>query len=197
MPMSSSAPTLKDRLQPFIQVTLAALLNMGIYLALNVVLRALANDLDSLFAVQILLATVTTGGFAVCLLFFTYLRRGVGEDKLFADYRDKAYTGMRADLRVFLRRERGVLITLVCVIGARALLISFDHLVFGQVTLSHVTFPYLTMVFFETLFPVSFLGDLCSAALIGLFYIPLCLLTRRRAWRRWAEESRRRKDVQS
>ncbi len=177
--------TFRERLRPLLQVTVAALLNMVIYIALYGIWGAILGELKNPLIQNTLLSVLVSAGYALCLFYITYLRRGRGEEKVQIDYRDRAYAGWKDDLRILLRRERWQMILAAAVILLRAVLVEIDHLLFGELFFAHVMFPYVAMNFMGTVIPVPFLGDLVSVALIELFYALLCLRHRRRAYRYW------------
>ncbi len=183
--------TFRQRIAPFLHITLAAILNMALYLLLSTVWRAILNDTESsavqLFLYNLAVPLMTCAGYGLCLCFLTYMRRDRGEDKVLADYRDRAYLSLRDDLRVTLRRERVYLVLIGAVIAACTLLRGLDHLILGEgeKLFTHVTFPYMTMDLFANSFSVTLLGECVSAVADVFFYLLSVLLYRRRAWRRW------------
>ncbi len=184
--------TIRQRLTPLLHITVAALLNMVLYLLLSNLWRAVLNDTESsalqILVSKILVPLVTCLGFAVCLCFLTHIRRGRGEDRVLSDYRDCPYGGIKGDLRMVLSNERIYLITIAAVILACVLFRGLDRLMLGEgeKLLTTLTVPYLTMDLFATS-SVPVLGELISVVLDAGFYLLLVLLYRRRAYRRWHE----------
>ncbi len=182
--------TLRDRLRPFLHVTAAALMNMGIYLALITILMAILKELQHEWLANFVLSILVCAGYALCLFYITYLRRGIGEDKVRADYKDQVYADPKADLRLLWQRERIYFILSVGVILLQAVLMEIDRLIFGKLFFSHVLFPYAVMNFMGTCIPVPLVGACISAALICLFYALLALRYRRKAYRYWMGNNR-------
>ncbi len=177
--------TLRERLQPFLQVTIAALLNLVVYIVLYAIWGALINEIQNPLISNTILSVLVCAGYACCLFFITYLRHGRGEVKVQADYRDTKYTAWRDDLQLFLRRERWQLILIAAIILLRAFLVELDHLLFGKLFFAHVMFPYVAMNFMGTVIPVPFIGDIVSVILIEVFYAFLCLRHRRKIYHYW------------
>ncbi len=179
--------TLRERLRPFFHVTVAALMNIVIYIALYGIWGAILSEVKALFVRNLILSVMVCVGYAFCLFFLTYLRRGAGDDKVCEDYRDTPYTTWQADLRIFLGREQAHILIAAGIILLRAVLVEVDHLLFGELFFAHVLAPYVAMNFMGSVLPVPILADLCSAALITVFYALFALIRRRRAYRYWME----------
>ncbi len=183
--------SLRQRIAPFLHITLAAILNMALYLILSTVWRAILNDTESsavqLFLYNLAVPLMTCAGYGLCLCFLTYMRRGRGEDQVLADYRDRPYIGFKDDLRVTLRRERVYLVLIGVVIAVCMLLRALDHQMLeeGEKLLTHITFPYMTMDLFANSFPVTLIGELLSAVADVIFYLLFVLLCHRRACKKW------------
>ncbi len=188
--------TRRQRLTPLIRITLAAILNMALYLILSNVWRAILNDTESstvqMLLYNIIVPLMTCAGFALCLCFLTHIRRGRGEDRLFADYENRTYPGIKEDLRTALAHERVYLVLIAVIIAACTFLRAVDHLLLepGEKLFTHITFPYMTMDLFAASFPITALGELLSAVLDAAFYLLFVLLYRRAAWRKWKAEGK-------
>ncbi len=173
----------------FLKILISALICMAAYLALYTIWGAMLAEVKNEIIRSILLATLTSAAYAFILMFLTKRRKGVGLDELMNDYKDRSYISLQDDLKLVLLHEKSRIILLGSIIGACLLLNKFDALVFGEKTISAVTFPFATMCIYSTCFSsfLDFIGYIISFAVITSLYTVFVLLYRRKQYKYWNE----------
>lgn len=166
-------------------ITLAAVVTMVVYIALSAVWGAILNELENVTLQLFLLSLMTTVAYGIALLWVSKIRKSVGEDEVMADYREQSYTTMTDDLRLVLRKEAKTLILMTVAVLMTYILNRFDMLIFGKKMISHITFPYITMSLFGSLFSVKIIGYLLSAVLNSVVYLIALVLYRKKKYTYW------------
>ena len=136
-------------------ITLSSVLTMIAYIALSAVWRAILNELENEFLQLFLIALMTTVAYGMIFLWCFKIRRSVGEDEVMADYREHPYTTLADDFKLVLRKEAKTLILMTAVVLMTYILNRLDMLIFGKKMISHITFPYITMSLFGSLFSIK------------------------------------------
>ena len=112
----------------------------------------------------------------------------MGEDEVMADYREHPYTTLADDFKLVLRKEAKTLILMTAVVLMTYILNRLDMLIFGKKMISHITFPYITMSLFGSLFSIKIIGYLMSAILNPVVYLTALVLYRKKKYIHWTKE---------
>ena len=131
---------------------------------------------------------MTTAAFGYMLLYTSKKRKKVGEDEVISDYDDKPYISFAYDLKCIITNEKKTFICVAVIVLTAFVLNTFDSVVFGEKTISFITFFYAPMYIFDTLFNVPFLGYLLSAVLDCAFYVLFLLLYRKKKYDYWMKK---------
>ena len=166
-------------------ITLASVLTMVIYIALSAVWGAILNELENTTLQLFLIALMTTVAYGFALLWVSKIRKSVGEDEVMADYREQPYTTLTNDLKLVFRKETKTLILMTVLVLTTYILNRLDMLIFGKKMISHITFPYITMSFFGSLFSIKIIGYLLSAVLNSVVYLIALVLYRKKKYTYW------------
>ena len=166
-------------------ITLSSVLTMVAYLALSAVWGAILNELKNRVLQLFLIALMTTVAYSVIFLWVSKIRKSLGEDEVLADYRDHPYTTMADDLKRIVKSEAKTLILMMALVLATYVLNRLDMLIFGKKMISHITFPYITMSLFGSLFPIRIIGYLLSAVLNPVAYLIALALYRKTKYFYW------------
>ena len=169
-------------------ITLSSVLTLVVYVALYAVWGAILSELKSMTIRLLLIAAMTTAAFGVILLFFSKIRRSVGEDEVIADYKDRDYSTVVNDLKLVLRREAGMLTLMTALVLGCYLLNRMDVFLFGQKTFSRITVLYAPMSLFGTVFRAQIIGYFLSAILNSAAYLLVLLLFRKRKYIYWMND---------
>lgn len=166
-------------------ITLSSVLTMAAYIALSAVWGAILNELKSKILQLFLIALMTTVAYSMILLWVSKIRRSVGENEVMADYREHPYTTMADDLKLIFKKEAKTLILMMALVLTTYVLNRLDMLIFGKKMISHITFPYITMSLFGSLFPIRIIGYLLSAVLNPVAYLIALALYRKTKYFYW------------
>ncbi len=166
-------------------ITLSSVLTMVAYIALSAVWGAILNELKNEFMRLFLIALMTTVAYGIVHLWISKIRKSVGEDEVMADYREHPYTTMADDFKLIFKKEAKTLILMMALVLVTYILNRLDMLIFEKKMISHITFPYITMSLFGTLFPIRIIGYLLSAVLNPVVYLIALVLYRKKKYTYW------------
>ncbi len=79
---------------------MASLLTLAVYIVLYFIWGAVLSEVTSTTLKQLLLSVMTSTIYAVCLLYFTKLRKSIGENDILEDYKERTYTSLADDCRL-------------------------------------------------------------------------------------------------
>ena len=169
----------------FLQITLSSILALVIYLLLYPFWGGVIETLKEYETLaQTITAGIATVSFSVVLFLLSKIRKGVEENEIIEDYKNRTYE-FRSDCKMVFLRERKLLLTIIGIISACFLLNFVDRLIFGKRTFSAITFLFAPMYMFDMVILIPFLGYLLNAFLICLIYLLLVLFHRKKVYRYW------------
>lgn len=134
----------------FIHVTLASIVTIVAYLALYAIWGAILSGIENPKINLFIVAFMTSLAYSFFLLYFSKIRKGVGEAEMLRDYKETTYTGFKDDIKIVLQNEKVCLIMIASIIVACFALNTFDSLVFEKKVISLPTFFYIPMTIFGT-----------------------------------------------
>lgn len=167
-----------------LNIVLASLLTLAAYICLYFIWGALLSDVENEAVKQLLLATMTSTIYALCLLYWSKLRRSIGEKDVLDDYKERSYISFIDDFRLAWKRERLTVLSICAIILLCFLLNTLNPLSLG----STLTFLFSPLFFFIHSFKLKAIGYLVSAIYINLLYLLLVLLYRKKRYDHWYEE---------
>ena len=169
----------------FWNITVASCITMVVYIALyafwGAILSTLKNPMLKLFSV----CFMTTSAFGFILLYVSKIRKGVGEEEVLSDYREKSYESIQRDFQPVIKREAK---TLVLIIGISVICFVLN-LLYGIIFDKSASFP-ITLVFapmciFDSAIRIPFLGYALSAVLDCVLYVLFLLIYRKKKFNYW------------
>ncbi len=166
----------------FINVTLASVVTLVAYIVLSAVWGAILSEVESAKLRLFIISAMTSTAYAFFLLYFSKIRKAVGENEVVADHKDDPYTSLINDLKMILKNEKKILIAVGVIIGICFVLNKFDNVVFGKKTISFPTIVYAPMTIFGTFFDVDLFGYIVSYIFIGVCYVLMLLLYRKKKY---------------
>ena len=166
-------------------ITLASVITLVAYIALYASWGALLSGLENPTLRLFLIALMTTAAFGFFLLYILKIRKGIGEDEVVSDYKDKQYISFADDFKMILKRESQMLICIASIILICFILNTFDSVVFGKKTISFPTFFFAPMCLFDSMINIPFVGYLLSAVLDCMAYMVFLLLYRKKKYNYW------------
>jgi len=132
---------------------------------------------------------MTTIAFGFLLLYISKIKKNLGEDEVFTDYKERKYIPLFDDFKSILKRESKTLICIAVIIFACFALNTFDSLVFQRKVISFPTFFFAPMCLFGTLINIPFVGYAISALLDCTVYILFLLIYRRKRYNYWMQSN--------
>ena len=166
-------------------ITLASVITLVAYIALYAIWGAILSGLENPALRLFLIALMTTAAFGFFLLYTSKIRKGIGEDEVVSDYKDKQYISFADDFKMILKREYQMLICIASIILICFILNTFDSVVFGKKTISFPTFFFAPMCLFDSMINIPFVGYLLSAVLDCMAYMVFLLLYRKKKYNYW------------
>jgi len=168
-----------------LNITLASIITLVAYIALYAIWGAVLSTVENPTLKLLLIALMTTVAFGFVLLYIAKIRKGVGEDEVVSDYKDRVYKSVADDFKILIKRESQQLICMVAIV-----LICFVlNMVYGLVSEKQTGFPltlfFSPMCLFSSLVPIPFVGYAVSAVLDCLVYIVFLLGWRKRIYNYW------------
>ena len=91
-------------------ITLSSVLTMVAYIALYAIWGGILSGIENLTLRLLIIALMTTAVFGFFLLYTSKIKKSIGEDELFSDYKDEEYISLTDDFKLILNRESKVLI---------------------------------------------------------------------------------------
>ncbi len=178
----------KKIIRSFLQITVAALLCLVVYIAFSVIWLAFVQEIESVVVKNAVTAAGSSVAYSAILLYIAKVRNGVGSDEIEQDYSNGETYSFVNDLKTVFRRERLTVILIGAVILAGLLLMTVDGLLFGKFTLQAIVFPFATMFLFGSCFLgdlafLSFLGYIINFVLIVVLYILFVALHRKKQYK--------------
>ena len=128
---------------------------------------------------------MTTVAFGFFLLYTSKIRKGVGEDEVISDYKDRKYDSFAEDFKLILNNEVKTRICIGSIVLACFVLNTFDSVVFEKKTISFPTLFFAPMCLFDSLINIPFVGYLLSAILDCLTYMAFLLYHRKKKYDYW------------
>ena len=166
-------------------ITLSSVLTMVAYIALYAIWGGILSGIENLTLRLLIIALMTTAVFGFFLLYTSKIKKSIGEDELFSDYKDEEYISLTDDFKLILNRESKVLICIASIVLICFLLNTFDSLAFGKKTISFPTFLFAPMCLLSSIINIPFVGYLLSAELDCLAYIVFLLFYRKKKYDYW------------
>ena len=168
-----------------LNITFASIITLVAYIAFYVIWGAILNALDDPTLSLLIVSLMTTAAFGFFLLYTSKIRKGIGEDEVVSDYKDRQYISLADDFKLVLKRESKMLICIASIVLICFILNTFDSVVFGKKTISFPTFFFAPMCLFDSMINIPFVGYLLSAILDCLTYIAFLLLYRKKKYDYW------------
>ncbi len=166
-------------------ITAASIITLLLYIVLYAVWGAVLNDAGKPKAGLFLLAVITLAAFSFLLVFLSKNIRSQGENEVVQDYKDTPYTSFAKDFKIAVRREYKTLVCMAIIIFSCFALNTFDRMVIGKKTVSHITFLFAPMCLLDEVIGVPFVGYALSVVLANAFYLFFLLIYRKRQYRIW------------
>lgn len=170
------------------KITLASTLTLVAYIALYAIWGGLLSRLENSTVRLIIIALMTTAAFGFFLLYTSKIKKSIGEDELFDDYKNREYVSLAEDFKLIFGRELKVLICIALIILICFMLNTFDSLVFEKKTISFPTFFFAPMCLFSSVINIPFVGYLLSAVLDCLAYLLFLLFYRKKKYDYWMKD---------
>ena len=166
-------------------ITLASVITLVAYIALYAIWGALLSGLENPTLRLFLIALMTTVAFGLFLVYTSKIRKGIGEDEVVSDYKDRQYISFADDFKLILKRESKMLICIASIVLICFILNTFDSVVFGKKTISFPTFFFAPMCLFDSMIDIPFVGYLLSAVLDCMAYMFFLLFYRKKKYNYW------------
>ena len=99
----------------FWDVTLASLITLIAYIALYFIWGAILGEVKNEIFRLFLIALMTSAAFGFFLLRRTKIKNSVGEDEVMIDYKNRTYTSIIDDCKLFVKREAKMFIAIACI----------------------------------------------------------------------------------
>ena len=166
-------------------ITLASLITLVAYIALFFIWGAILGEVGNATVRLLLIALMTSAAFGFFLLYRTKIKNSVGEDEVMIDYKDRTYTSIIDDCKLFIKRETKMLICIASIALVCFILNTFDPLIFGKKTISAITVFFAPMCLFDTVINTPFVGYLVSAIVDCAAYIGFLMVYRKKMYDHW------------
>ncbi len=166
-------------------ITLASIITLVAYIALYAIWGAILSGLENPTLGLLIIALMTTVAFGFFLLYTAKIRKGIGEDEVVSDYKNREYVSFADDFKLILNRESQMLICIASIILICFILNTFDSVVFGKKAISFPTFFFAPMCLFDSIINIPFVGYLLSAVLDCMAYMVFLLLYRKKKYNYW------------
>ena len=166
-------------------ITLASVITLVAYIALYAIWGALLSGLEKPTLRLFLIALMTMVVFGFFLLYTSKIRKGIGEDEVVSDYKDRQYLSFSDDFKLILKREAQMLICIASIVFICFILNMFDSVVFGKKSISFLTFFFAPMCLFDSMINIPFVGYLLSAVLDCMAYMIFLLFYRKKKYNYW------------
>ena len=167
------------------KITLASAATLAAYIALYILWGAILNEVENETLKLFLICLMTSAACGFFLLYFLKIRNSDGEKEVLADYKECAYKSFFDDLKRILRREVKTLIFLAVIVMLCFTVNAITELITQKSTGSPLTFIYIPLSIFGTVFGESFIGYALSAVITCLCYLIALLLWRRKTYNYW------------
>ena len=164
----------------FWNITLASLITLVAYILLFGIWGAILNGVKNETLRLFLIALMTSCAFGFFLLYTAKIRRSVGADELELDYENCAYSSVKDDFKLIIRRELKVFVCIGIIVLICFALNTVDRVFFEKKVISFPTFFFTSMTLFGTFIKIPFLGYAVSAAVNFLAYIIFLLIYRKK-----------------
>ena len=166
-------------------ITLASLITLVAYVALFFIWGAVLGEVKNEALRLFLTALMTSSAFGFFLLHRTKIKNSVGEDEVMIDYKDRTYTSIIDDCKLFVKRETKMLIVIACIAFACFILNTLDPLIFGKKTISAITVFFAPICLFDTVINIPFVGYLVSVIVDCAVYIVFLAIYRKKMYNHW------------
>ena len=171
----------------FWTVTKASLLTLVAYVGLYAFWGAILSGIENPTLHLLLVGAMTSASFSFILLYTSKIRSGLGEDEVLADYKETPYKSIKEDLKLVLKRESKIFVTIAIIVVGCCILNTFDSLVFGKKVISFPTFFFAPLCLLSSVFKITVIGYFLSIVLNIAFYTIFLLIYRKRKYNYWAE----------
>lgn len=161
---------------------------LGCLVALFFIWGAVLGEVKNEALRLLLTALMTSAAFGFFLLYRTKIKNSVGEDEVMIDYKDRTYTSIIDDCKLFVKRETKMLIVIACIALVCFILNTLDPLIFGRKTISAVTVFFAPICLFDTVINIPFVGYLVSAIVDCAAYIAFLAIYRKKMYDHWIKK---------
>ena len=172
----------------FWNITLTSLITLVAYIALFFIWGAVLGEVKNATIRLLLIAFMTSAAFGFFLLRRSKIKNSVGEDEVMIDYKDRTYTSIIDDCKLFVKRETKMLIVIACITLVCFILNTLDPLIFGKKTISAITIFFAPMCLFDTVINIPFVGYLVSAIVDCAAYIAFLAIYRKKMYDHWIKK---------
>ena len=166
-------------------ITFSSIITLVAYIALYAIWGAILSGLENPTLRLLIIALMTTAAFGFFLLYTSKIRKSIGEEEIFCDYKERKYISFVDDFRLIWKREAKVIICITAIVLLCFLLNTFDRLVFEKKVISFPTFFFAPMCLFDSLLNIPFVGYALSAVLDCFSYIFFLLIYRKKKYNYW------------
>ena len=168
-----------------INITFASIITLVAYIALSAMLLSVFSGIKNQTLKLFFVLITTTAAFGFFLLYTSKIRKSIGEEEIFCDYKERKYISFVDDFRLIWKREAKVIICITAIVLLCFLLNTFDRLVFERKVISFPTFFFAPMCLFDSLLNIPFVGYALSAVLDCFSYIFFLLIYRKKKYKYW------------
>ena len=166
-------------------ITLASAATLAAYIALYIVWGAILSGVENEALKLFFICLMTSGACGFFLLYFMKIKNSDGEKEVLSDYKESDYVSFIDDLWKILRRAVKTLILLAVIVMLCFTVNAITELITKKSTGSPLTFIYIPLSIFGTVFGQSFIGYFLSAVITCLCYLIALLLWRRKTYNYW------------
>lgn len=166
-------------------ITLASLITLIAYIALYFIWGAILGEVENVTVRLLLIALMTSVAFGFFLVYRAKIKNSVGETEIMTDYKDRTYTSIIDDFKLFVKRECKILIPIVGIVFACFLLNTLDPLLFGKKTISVITVFFAPMCLFDSVINIPFVGYAVSAIVDCVAYVIALAIYRKKMYNHW------------
>ena len=165
-------------------VILAALMAFVLYFVVYLLWAVLVAVVSSLAVRKVLVATMTTVGYSLCLWYIVKVR--AQEDKeVIEDYKGLTYPGIFGDIKKVWSREAAYVYVIFAVCVICLVLDVINGFFFERAVISLPTIVLLVMTIFSGVFKFSVIGYVFGAVLISVLYLLIVLIYRNVKYKYW------------
>jgi hypothetical protein len=86
-------------------ITLSSALTMAAYIALYAIWGGILSGIENEVLRLTIIALMTTAAFGFFFLYTSKIKKSIGEDELFSDYKEREYISLTDDFKLILNRE--------------------------------------------------------------------------------------------